>query len=80
MRFLIYIQGILLIVLFGLVIFVLIPAQYNLHMIRNKIDTNNELELRCKIAALDYDCWWEAPQCDEYMEYHKEYEQWLINN
>lgn len=79
-KILIYIEGILLIVLISLVVFGLIPAQFRLYTTTNKINTNTELRLKCEIVALDYDYWWESPECKEYEEYHKEYEEWLIKN
>ena len=60
--------------------FGLIPAQYKLYKTNKMISTNIELKLDCEVASSNYDYWWEAPECKRYTEYHKEYEQWLINN
>jgi len=39
---------------------------------------NLKLEYKCEKASEDYDYWWDAPECKEYVEYHDWYENWLI--
>jgi len=44
------------------------------HIVRK----NKLLKVARRFAAKNYEYWWEAPECQEYREFHKEYEKWLV--
>jgi len=78
-----YIQGLLIFILLCLVFFGLIPAQYRLWKVNHMIGKNMDLEIECQNIVSskdfgDYNYWWETLECQKYREFHKEYEQWLL--